>query len=191
MMWHMIRITPLMLLAIVSGAFAQTPTEIKIFQAYVKHNVLNPNLIVAQRYPGSCKIKSFSESGRTDAWRCQSNNIIMDPCFQDDLTLVCLVSPWSNKVTVIESYDPLPKTSPQHVSITGLPWALELANGQRCTYLSGTSSVVNQLRVNYTCSDYNYSIIGDIERLSTNWAVNVYNTEKATVEKVAVRTAWF
>jgi hypothetical protein len=180
-----------MLLTIISGAFSQTPTQIKIYQAYIKPNVLNPNLIVAQRYQGSCEVKSFSTGGRTDAWRCQSNNIIMDPCFQDGTTLACLVHPWSNKVTVIEPKEPLQKALAKQVAVTGLPWALELSNGQRCTFLSGNSTIVNQSRVNYTCSGYTYNIIGDVDRTSTPWTVNVYNTENGHIEKVAVHTAWF
>jgi hypothetical protein len=87
-----IRTVPLILL-ISSLAGAEVPTQIKIYQAYTQENVLNPSIIVAQRYPGNCLTRSVANSGRTDAWQCQASSLLLDPCFQDGTTYACLVHP--------------------------------------------------------------------------------------------------
>src|SRR5262245_45054421 len=93
-----------------SCTLAQTPTKILVYQAFAKKNTLSPNLIVAQRYSGRCYSRSLAVPKRTDAWQCQASNMTLDPCFQDDVYLACVISPWSDKVAILQLNTPLNKS---------------------------------------------------------------------------------
>src|SRR3954454_5073113 len=52
---------------------------------------------------GSCPQPSHVDSRRHDAWRCNTGNLIADPCFESpvsDTEVACVASPWSHKALV-------------------------------------------------------------------------------------------
>ncbi len=183
----------LLILLLILPLSAKPATKIIIYEAYIQGNVLNPKLVVAQRYTGNCWTRSLANNSRSDAWRCMTNNLIIDPCFQDGNSVACINTPWSNKVMILKLTTPLPQNSLNREinTRTAPPWALELANGQLCSFLTGASSVIDHQRVNYSCTSYNYNVIGDINKSSTNWKVSLYNYNKKSVEEISVVTAWF
>lgn len=185
-----ILVSTLTTLLYVSVVIAE-PTKIIIYSAYTEKNILDPSLVIAQRYTGNCWTRSVANPNRTDAWRCQANNMVLDPCYEDDTSLACVISPWSHKAAILELSSPLYKNKSRKVDTAGQPWAMELANGKRCLFLSGTSAVINKERINYACDNYNYNIIGNVDRSSTTWQANLYDYSNKSVDKVAVVTAWF
>jgi|688.fasta_scaffold681497_1 hypothetical protein len=184
-------VSALMTLLFATQLYASNPTKVITFKAYTDNNVLSSDLIVAERYPGTCIAHSFANPGRMDAWRCRASNMVLDPCYEDDNSLACIVSPWTHKVAILELNVPINPHSSKKVDMHHLPWALELEGGQRCTYLSGTSLAIDKLRINYGCEGYKYYVIGGIDRSSQTWTVNVYNFENRTVSKVPISTAWY
>lgn len=186
-----IMISTLTTLLYLQLAEAELPTKLIIFNAYTQKDVLNPNLIVAQRYAGNCIARSIATPGRMDTWRCRASNMILDPCFEDTYSLACVVSPWSRKVAVLELNTPLVDSNKRKISTSGLPWAVELENGQRCTYLTGSSIIIRNQRVNYGCESYKYNIIGNLDRSTPTWKAMVYNYDNKSVDNIAITTAWF
>jgi hypothetical protein len=173
-------------------SFAQPPTKIILFKAYTQENTLNPNLVIAQRYTGKCLTRSLANPGRDDTWRCNASNVVLDPCFEDHNSLACINSPWSPRVAMLELATPLPKhtQTKAHVLLDHNPWGVELANGQRCTFLIGASSVINKMRLNYSCDLYHY-ILGDIKRRSPTWKALVYDFNKKTIQLMDIKAAYY
>lgn len=168
------------------------PTQVKTFQAYSSENVLNPDLVIAQHYTGICWAGSIANPGRSDAWRCVSSNLTLDPCFQDGGNiLACVNSPWSHKASLIETTTPINKKSTIINTKTAPPWALELEDGQVCTLLTGTTIVIGNDRINYTCTNARYSVIGDVDRSSSPWTVRLYDFTKKTAKITPISTAWY
>jgi hypothetical protein len=172
-------------------AQAQPPTKVMIFQPYTNKTILNSELIIAQRYNGNCSMHSLANQTRSDAWRCQASNMTLDPCFEDGIGLACIISPWAHKVAILELNTPLHTKENARIDTNMQPWALELENGQRCTFLSGATIMLNRQRVNYTCGNYFYNVLGDVDRSSSTWKVSLYNYQSKIISKVAVSIAWF
>lgn len=183
-----LRLTFLITCFIPSLTFA-APTQFMIFNAYTDENVLNSNLVVAQRYKGTCSTHSIANSARNDAWRCQASNMILDPCYQDDNTLACVISPWSDKAAIIETDKPIIKIK-RKVNYATQPWGLELSNGDHCTYLAGASILIDKKRVNYSCDRYKY-VIGEIDKSSSVWKVHLFNYSIQKYESFDITTVWF
>ena len=72
-----------------------------------------------------------------------------------------------------------------------LPWALDLANGLRCTFLTGATSGVAGMRVNYGCDDGKTWIIGDVDRSLPKWRVFVLSADRVVAEQEDVTVAWY
>src|SRR4051812_47518993 len=90
----------------------------------------------ASNSAGSCPQPSFVDSRRHDSWRCNTGNIIRDPCFESpvsDTELACVTSPWTHRALVVRALLP----ARQGESHSSAPWALELANRRRCVFISG------------------------------------------------------
>jgi hypothetical protein len=173
-----------------SLAYAQA-TQIIIYQAFTQANALNPHLIVAQRYKGNCSSPSVAVPGRNDTWQCQACNMTFDPCFQDDVYVVCTVSPWSDKVAVLQLNTPLNKSTKKKINLKSEPWGIELTNGARCTFLTGASTMIANERINYSCNPYVYSIVGKIDRSSPIWKANVFNYDTKQIQKMPIKRVWF
>jgi hypothetical protein len=168
------------------------PTQVKIYQAYSADNVLNSDVVIAQHYTGPCWAGSVANPGRSDAWRCMTSSLILDPCFQDGSNiLACIISPWSHKASLIEATTPMPQKMTITVKTKSPPWALELENGQVCTLLTGTTIVMGNARIKYTCANERYSVIGDVDKSTSPWTAKVYDFTNKTARITSVSTAWY
>ena len=70
-----------------------------------------------------------------------------------------------------------------------VPWALELANGKRCTLQSDDADVLAGLRANYSC-DSNGLVIGDVDRGQPVWTVSYLADGEVGTHVVEVAVAW-
>ena len=171
---------------------------------------LNPGLTATTTEDGVCGFSSSAALERPDAWDCiGESDQIYDPCFEnpfiapDQPALVaCFDSPFSTDVVVLRVTEPLvrEKEAPDvgvsmaqaaGVSIEAwdLPWALELANGDQCTLLGGTLTVMAGQTVHYGCADGGM-ILGEVQHQNTRWTVNYLAAGEAASHLVAVVTAW-
>lgn len=187
-----IRNGTLLILLFTLPILAQSQTKIKVYQAYFHENVLNPDIVIAQRYTGVCLNRSLASPARMDAWRCKSNTLYLDPCFLDGETLACISSPWSHRTTVLEPTIPLLRGTNNKVDVQhNSPWGLELANGQRCTLLTGASTMIGNATITYSCKSQSNNIIGGIDKSSSTWRVKLYDFNKKTYNVEDVSTAWY
>jgi hypothetical protein len=69
--------------------------------------------------------------------------------FGDEKQLACPVGgPWPANVVLLTLTQPLPTEPRKEISRADtLPWALELANGQRCTLMTGAMPPVAGMRI--------------------------------------------
>ena len=170
-------------------------TRVRIFTPFSPTG-LNSGLTVKERVNGSCMAGSLADASRVDAWRCSAGNQMYDPCFENNFgergLLACVQMPWTNSVTMLRPISPLPaaendKGDPGEI----LPWALELANGQRCVLLTGATGAVAGMRINYECSD-GYYVAGPIDRTLPLWRVfHQPATGSIAMDQIEVSAAWF
>jgi hypothetical protein len=116
------------------------------------------------RLDGSCELGSSFVSNRPDAARCFATESddrgvdLFDPCFHSKAdtpgmveVFVCPEDPWNDRarrtvVTVTGDTGTLGEASSSF-----RPWALLLANGQRCFRISGATGTTAGVRHNYQC----------------------------------------
>jgi hypothetical protein len=199
------------------GADAGTTDEIRTNVRYLLPfgpGGLNPGLTVTANVEGVCGFSSIVALDRPDAWDCISiDNEIFDPCFEPFMEdpeelgqLACLETPFATEVTLLTLTEPLvrekeaadPGAAPsldvgQSAEDTlapgDLPWALELANGDRCALLHGTLSVMAGQIVHYGCVEGGM-VLGQTDRSQALWTVSYLADGEVASRLVAVTVAW-
>jgi hypothetical protein len=170
---------------------------------------LNPVLSVTGNEQGVCGFTSAAALARPDAWDCiGDSNQIHDPCFENPFLppdepgeLACITSPFTSEVVLFTLNEPLvrdkeaaaigsngPNTTMDLSDPWVLPWALELANGERCTLLPGTVDVFAGLPVHYGCSGG--EILGEPDRGRPVWTVSYLADGDVATTLVDVAAAW-
>lgn len=159
-------------------------------------NGLSIGMAVTEKAGGKCFAVSLASPSRPDAWRCSSGNGLLDPCYQrimgDEKQLACPVGgPWPANVVLLTLNSPFPTEPRKEMSRTEvLPWALELANGQRCTLFTGATAPVAGMRINYGCPG-GFQVVGEIDRSQPVWRVFFQGEKSIALEQVDVAVAWF
>jgi serine/threonine protein kinase len=132
---------------------------------------------------------------RQDAFRCYTTpksdgGNIADPCFpMDDGTgAMCPSAPWSTEWVFVSFVGNGPVADPP--TSTGLPWAIEIASGVRCTQMGGATAAIGDKRMNYACPNGSY-LWGDPSRGST-WHIDLSTKYPGgSLHSVAIREVWF
>jgi hypothetical protein len=190
------------------GAEPTARTDIRYVLPFTPDG-LNPGL-TATTAEGVCGFSSIAALDRPDAWDCiGADDQIYDPCFENPFIapdepgeVACLESPFTTDVVVLTLTDPLirekeaPDTGTSMAQAAGtsidpwdLPWALELANGDRCTLLHGTLSVLAGQTVHYGCTDGGM-VLGETDRRQPVWTVSYLADGEVASSLVDVVTAW-
>ncbi len=170
-------------------------TELRLYTPYKPGGGLLVGVGVTGSARGSCLAASVASPTRPDAYRCTTGNRILDPCFASlnaKDPLACSSEPWSANAVLLTRQGNLPKrtqaSEPNYAA--GKPWALELANGQRCVALTGATAPVAGLRMNYGCPDG--VVAGPIDRTSPVWRVFYQTSNRSlSLAQVNVKVAWF
>ena len=144
---------------------------------------LQPDLTETATVAGVCGFSSLMSTGRPDAWECLGDdNQVYDPCFENPYApadapgvLACFVSPFAGDVVLLALDEPLTREKEQGsgdaVPPWDIPWALELANGDRCTVLADIDLVLAGEPVHYACADGGM-ILGEVDRTFPVWTVH-------------------
>jgi hypothetical protein len=156
-------------------------TETRVFSPIRSGGELLAGFTVDETNPGSCWEHSLMTSSRPDALRCtfrlsKTRSLIEDPCFYGSYgvrDVFCFDSPWDTTAIAIEirhQGSPCPECPPppSASSKVPMPWALELANGARCTATPGTQPVPAGRRENFDCGD-GQVVIGDLQKTPAGW----------------------
>jgi len=196
-----------------AGETAVTRTEVRYLLPFGPDGV-NAGLTVAATVEGVCGFTSTAALDRPDAWDCISaDNEIFDPCFEQPMLmsdelgqLACVEDPFSTEVTLLTLTEPLvrekeaPDSGGDPSASMGqeaddvlepwdLPWALELANGDRCTLLHGTMTVMAGQTVSYGCVEGGM-VLGETDHARPVWTVNYLAEGEVASRLVDVAVAW-
>jgi hypothetical protein len=171
---------------------------------------LNPGLTATTTEAGDCGFPSSAALDRPDAWDCTGEEgQIYDPCFENPFLapdepgqVACFASPFSSEVVVLTLTTPLerqkeaPEAGVGMVQAAGvsldpwdLPWAVELANGDRCTLLGGTLTVLAGQTAHYGC-EQGGTILGEVQHQNARWTVSYLAEGEIASRLVEVVAAW-
>jgi hypothetical protein len=195
-----------------TAAAQEPPTQTKFFVPWLFNGTLNPAITVRSREPftGNPNLPSDCQSGaitteRPDAWRCGTADPCFAPPFSLSVTVVaCSSAPWTNEVVLLELSRPLPTPAacremqpsacPGPVSLSGQPWAVELANGVRCTHMTGTISTQAGLGLVYGCEGGgSIGVVNRDEPFDTSlpqWRAFYLAENAVTIEQLGVLVVW-
>jgi hypothetical protein len=86
---------------------------------------------------------------------------------------------------------PPPPTDVAETAIEPLdiPWAVELANGERCELLTGATAVFAGQRLNYGCESGGY-VIGELQRDGAVWLASFLAKDAYASDLVPVAVVW-
>lgn len=178
------------LLGIYSFAVMADDTVLKLYRPFgdVEEQIAP---VVKRTIAGECDSQS-QLSVREDAWRCQAEGRVYDPCFvktgKGPNAALCPSSPWAADSVLIEVSIPLINEhhSPLDMS-RSFPWAIELINGEHCQAIEASQSY-DSMPVRYQCTMHN-RLLGSLQRCKAVWSM----LEKTSdgVMSVDIKRVWF
>jgi hypothetical protein len=154
---------------------------------------LAPRLHLTRTLKGHCWTGSDADP-RSDAWRCISGNFIYDPCFSDPHVaswVACPAdgSPFGTGVLRLALTRALPKSFVNHGSPgEGNPWAVKLAGGQVCTFITGATTEYHGKRVSYGCTPKIF-LAGSPVRSGPTWTITLGTGLKSKPRSAAILVA--
>jgi hypothetical protein len=166
-----------------------------MFSPWSSAGTLKPNMHVVEHVSGHCWTQSLSTS-RGDAYRCMAGNSIYDPCFAQSAhpkAVACAADPFSNRVALLKLLKPLPSApnqTTQWLQPHNQPFGIELANGDRCVFVTGATDAVNGDRLNYECRDPLW-IIGTPSHANGVWTARTVRWPNKHVSAAAIAEAVF
>jgi tRNA A-37 threonylcarbamoyl transferase component Bud32 len=181
---------------------AVSRTEQVVFDPFTIGGTPANRVETAQTTTGYCFGSSLSLS-RADAYRCSldtslpNGGNLLDPCFANSemqAFVLCVQDPATANVVRVNLTQPLPAgvggSSQQQLA----PWVLELSNGAVCTFLTGATTTVADMRLNYGCdtaeNEYVGSVFGDPDRSTSVWTVFYREGTEGDLRQVSVTKAW-
>jgi hypothetical protein len=177
-----------------------TRTDVRYLVPFGPDGV-NAALTVTENESGACTTDSLATPNRPDAWDCiGESNQIYDPCFENPFAapdgpaeLACFTDPFSNEVVLLTTDGPLARE--KEAPAQGLhhpwdlPWAVELANGDRCALLHSIDIVLAGEAVYYGCENGGM-ILGLLDRGTPIWTANYLAEGAVASGLVDVAVAW-
>jgi hypothetical protein len=175
--------------ALAAPAAADARTSVHHFTPFAATGQLKSSYHAAGT-PGSCPQPSFVDSRRHDAWRCNTGNLIRDPCFESPVSateVACVTSPWTHTALVVRALLPARKGE----SHSSAPWAVELVHRRRCVFISGGTNAIGRRRLNYACGRHGPVLYGVPDRRKPTWTISLAAGFKSrSLRRVRVREAW-
>lgn len=174
-----------------SSALSPVATSARIYTPFTPTGA--SRLATVLRH-GSCFAGSLA-ANRRDAWRCTVGNLIYDPCFKSPMSaaLLCVRGPWATSAVRLALTKPLPVAGNRLApGLHGLPWAVHLLDGRRCTLLTGATTGIGGKRLNYGCDRGRQGLWGSPIRSSQPWRIYAAVPGAARLtELVSIHYAWF
>jgi len=171
---------------------ARATTRVETYSPWTSQGKLAPGIVVSQRISGtSCDMTSSFDSSPY-AWRCSTaDGGFYDPCFApmgvNATEVACPNDPWSPVIMVTLSQplaNPYSATTKPRLDV---PWAMLLANGERCLVIHGTGTQIGRTMFNYGCGP-GYGTEPD--RKTEPWTISHSPSESGPITSVVVNTAW-
>lgn len=164
-------------------------TILKLYRPFGDEEVLKP--VIIKKLKGQCEMQS-KLIAREDAWRCQVDEQVFDPCFvksgPKETDLLCPTSPWSRDNVQIQVAAPLNNEAHQTLDMSRtFPWAIELVNGAHCLAVD-QGGIYDSMPIRYHCSS-NAVLFGSIQRCNPVWSILEKRSEEVVTSDL--KKAWF
>jgi hypothetical protein len=173
------------------------PTVHSVFAPWQRDGAL-VGLDIDETVDGDCWTGSSAVSGRADAWRCSytsaEGSFIVDPCFANpwnptQADLVCVDAPDATHATRLVLTQPLDYMLASSEDLYADPWSIELASGERCTFVTGATAAVAGRRLNYYCSNGS-DLYGSPDRTKQTWMIMRGEDGSSEQAAVPIAHAW-
>jgi hypothetical protein len=179
--------------AALPAAQTQVLTSIHLYAPF-NGGVIAARIRVGQTARGYCWTSSLADA-RSDAFRYFVGNYIHDPCFANEVGssrfVLCPLYQPTSKVLRIDLTKPLPANHTSGNPTRYAPWAVQLASGKWCEFLTGVTGQTAGMRINYGCTGGGI-LIGNPQRGSPTWSIFYASSFKANqFQRVALRSAWW
>jgi hypothetical protein len=163
------------------------------YTPFAPDGVLREGLRATPAFGGACTTGSFVVAG-PGVFRCFVASAVYDPCYldaaagtPDRAVVACVQTPWSQNVLRLRVRGPL--DGRYGAQATDPPWALRLASGRRCVFVTGAAPVVAGRRMNYDCG--RRYLFGTPDRRRPTWRIRQALTPGGVgTRAVAIATAW-
>lgn len=186
-----------LMLTLGSGASAQAATTSITYLPFAADGATPAGVRVVSSSGGSCDTASYAVVG---ALRCAAGAIIRDPCWIDlarttpeRTFVVCASDPWTRTVVRLR-LTAAPPSPLDPVAEPHRPWALRMASGRRCVYVTGAAPRLHgddHARANYDCGGGRV-LFGSPNRTSATWRIRSAQTAGGRgLRKAAIATAYF
>lgn len=177
----------------VSGDVNKFPTSTEVIK-------YKPDTIPNKTKIGECWSSSTALQGRKGAFRCSTEESIIDPCFEmKGGVVVCDPDPtYKGDEFRLELTKSLPTVGDRSESeLKQFSWVYELEYGKTCRLIQGTAGMVEGGEMYYySCDLSNSVILGYVDKTSDVWKANVayldYEDRKKVVNEsvLDVVRAW-
>ena len=178
-----------------AAAAAAGRTQVNVYRAFTRSG--QPT-VPTLRVHGRC-LGGSDTINRRDAWRCQSQQFIYDPCFSSRRARGVVICParglfhgWAIRIKLSRKLPREGGNAGRPDRTRGLPWALVTASGWRCRLITGATTVVHGQRRNYTCKGTKNNLWGAPDRHRRSWTI-FYASQGATHlrRRTQLTTVWF
>jgi hypothetical protein len=186
-----------LMLALAWGASARAATTSITYLPFAADGATADGLRVVVASGGSCDSASYAVVG---ALRCAAGATIRDPCWIDlartspeQTVVVCAADPWVRTVVRLR-LAAAPPSPLDPVAMPDRPWALRMASGRRCVYVTGAAPslrTADHARANYDCG-HGRVLFGVPDRRSATWRIRSAQTPGGRgMRKAAIAAAYF
>jgi hypothetical protein len=183
---------------IASNPSYASDTILRLYKPFSTNPTEKMTSAMQKVYKGQCGQQSQKIS-REDAWRCQYEDKVVDPCFikayGNHKEAFCPQSPWkgngipaNNEDILIQLESPVESLKPLDLDFsTDFPWGLELVNGKKCLAVE-PGRFFDNMPIRYRCNDQS-ELFGNLQRCKDMWSILQVNN--GVVETVEIIKAWF
>ncbi|MFT4060585.1 MAG: hypothetical protein QM652_13705 [Legionella sp.] len=129
---------------------------------------------------------------REDAWRCEADGTIYDPCFvktgNKRTEALCPHSPWVGDSVLIKMSSPINNEQNKTLDMSrAYPWGIELTTGERCLAIH-LEEFYEQMPIRYRCANHNV-LFGYLQRCKNVWSMLEKTPEGVVTVKLT--KVWF
>lgn len=139
-------------------------------------------------------------SMRPDAFRCMLDDYIYDPCFLNNGGgfVVCPTNPYNSFKYFNASFDNTSDsildnryTPEQYMKKIHYPWYIKLYDGSECSFLTGATMLIGNMRMDYGCRDKDKSefLLLPITESDSLSKVGCFKDNR--VEQCSIKELWY
>lgn len=164
--------------AAATSSMQTTQTQVVTLSPWSLDGTPASGITITHRASGSC-FGTAESTMRTDAWRCTAGDRILDPCFSpdsnpEDTSALCLDGA-PNRMVELSVPQGFPGNNDHMPGGPDIePIIIVLANGARCSFMGGGTSVLAGQRQNYGCDNGGY-LYGSPNKTGAVWTIS-YST---------------